>query len=65
MEGEAYPEEVLDTVFNNVEEFIVVISPTLEIEEVNQALLEKMGYSRQEVIGKKCYEVFQKPKRSL
>jgi PAS domain S-box-containing protein len=39
----------------------VVISPTLEIEEVNQALLEKMGYSRQEVIGKKCYEVFQKP----
>ena len=61
MEGEAYPEEVLDTVFNNVEEFIVVISPTLEIEEVNQALLEKMGYSRQEVIGKKCYEVFQKP----
>ena len=61
MEGEAYPEEVLDTVFNNIEEFIVVISPTLEIEEVNQALLEKMGYSRQEVIGKKCYEVFQKP----
>lgn len=61
MGGEAYPEEVLDTVFNNVEEFIVVISPTLEIEEVNQALLEKMGYSRQEVIGKKCYEVFQKP----
>lgn len=61
MGGEAYPEEVLDTVFNNVEEFIVVISPTLVIEEVNQALLEKMGYSRQEVIGKKCYEVFQKP----
>jgi PAS domain S-box-containing protein len=61
MGGEAYPEEMLDTVLDSIEEFIVVISPTLEIEEVNQALLEKMGYSRQEVIGKKCYEVFQKP----
>ncbi len=61
MGGEAYPEEMLDTVLDSIEEFIVVISPTLEIEEVNQALLEKMGYSRQEVIGKKCYELFQKP----
>src|SRR5512136_764063 len=61
MGGEAYPEEMLDTVLDSIEEFIVVISPTLEIEEVNKALLEKMGYSRQEVIGKKCYELFQKP----
>ena len=61
MREEAYPEEVLDTVFNSMDEFIMVISPTLEIEEVNRALLEKMGYSRQEVIGRKCYEIFQKP----
>lgn len=61
IQEEVYPEEVLDTIFDSLDEFVMVISPTLEIEEVNQALLEKMGYSRQEVIGRKCYEIFQKP----
>ena len=37
-----------------------MISPTMEIEEVNQAFLEQMGYSKEEVIGKKCHDIFQK-----
>lgn len=59
--GEESYKEVLGTVLNSIEDFIMVISPTMEIEEVNQAFLEQMGYSREEIIGKKCHDVLQKP----
>ncbi|MEE8432513.1 MAG: PAS domain-containing protein, partial [Candidatus Desulfatibia sp.] len=51
--------EEVETIFNGIQDFITVITPELEIAEANQAFLEKMGYARQEVIGRKCYEVFQ------
>ena len=52
--------EEIETILNSIQDFILVISPTMKIEEVNQAFLEHMGYSRDDVIGKKCYDVFQK-----
>jgi two-component system, NtrC family, sensor kinase len=48
------------TILNSIQDFIMVITPDREIMEVNQPLLDKMGYTREEVIGRKCYEVFQK-----
>jgi two-component system NtrC family sensor kinase len=56
--GEDSCKEVLGTVLNSIDDFIMVISPTMEIEEVNQAFLEQMGYSEEEVIGKKYHDVF-------
>ena len=52
--------EEIETILNSIQDFIIVISPTMEIEEVNQTFLEQMGYSRDEVIGKKCHDIFQK-----
>ena len=51
--------EEIETILNSIQDFIIVISPTMEIEEVNQAFVEQMGYSKEEVIGKKCYDIFQ------
>jgi two-component system NtrC family sensor kinase len=50
----------IETILNSIQDFIIVISPTMEIEEVNQAFLEQMGHSQEEIIGKKCYDIFQK-----
>jgi PAS domain S-box-containing protein len=52
--------EEIHTILNGIQDFIIVITPNREIMEVNQAFLDQMGYTREEVIGRKCYEVFQK-----
>ncbi len=49
----------VETILNGIEDFIVVISPEKDVLDVNETFLKKMGYSREEVIGKKCHEVFQ------
>jgi two-component system, NtrC family, sensor kinase len=52
--------EEIETILNSIQDFIIVISPTMEIEEVNQTFLDQMGYARDEVIGRKCHDIFQK-----
>ena len=52
--------EEMETILNSIQDFILVISPTMDIEEVNQTFLEQMGYSREELIGRKCHDIFQK-----
>jgi len=51
--------EEVETIFNSIQDFIIVITPDKEIVEVNEAFLHKMGYTFEEVIGRKCYEIFQ------
>ena len=51
--------EEVETILNGIKDFIIVITPEMEIVEVNDAFLEKMGYSLEEVIGKKCHKIFQ------
>ena len=51
--------EEFETIFNAIQDLIVVITPDREIVEVNEAFLNTMGYSREEVIGKKCHDIFQ------
>ncbi len=50
----------METVLNHIQDFIVVITPELEIVEANHAFLSYMDHTREEVIGKKCYEILQK-----
>ncbi|MBW2095363.1 MAG: PAS domain S-box protein [Deltaproteobacteria bacterium] len=51
--------EEFETIFNAIQDFIVVITPEHEIVEVNEAFLKTMGYTREEVIGRRCHEIFQ------
>ena len=52
--------EEMETILNGIQDFIMVITPQMEIIDVNDAFLSKMNYSREDVIGKKCHEVYHK-----
>jgi two-component system NtrC family sensor kinase len=52
--------EEMETIVNGIQDFIMVITPEMEIIDVNDAFLSKMHYTRKDVIGKKCYEVYHK-----
>jgi len=51
--------EEIETILNGIQDIISVINPDFTITEVNEAFLKKMRKSRDEIIGKKCYEIFQ------
>jgi len=50
----------METILNGIQDFILVITPEMEIIECNESFLTKMRYERQDVIGKKCHEVYHK-----
>ncbi len=52
--------EEIETILNGIQDFILVITPDKEIIDVNASFLRQMHYSREEVVGHKCYEVFQR-----
>ncbi len=52
--------ESMETILNGIRDFIVVISPEQIVLDVNAAYLDKMADSRENVIGRKCYDVFDK-----
>lgn len=49
----------IETVINGIQENILVITPDRTIADVNESFLKQMNYSREDVIGKKCHEIFQ------
>lgn len=49
----------VEAIINGIQDFIFVIDPERKITDVNDAFLQKMEYRRDEVLGKKCHEVFQ------
>jgi PAS domain S-box-containing protein/diguanylate cyclase (GGDEF)-like protein len=46
--------------FNSISDFVFILDSESRILNVNQAFLRVMKLSRQEVIGKKCYEIVHK-----
>jgi PAS domain S-box-containing protein len=52
--------EEMETILNGIQDFILVISPEMTIVEANESFLQKMGYTRPQVIGRKCHEVYHK-----
>jgi PAS domain S-box-containing protein len=48
----------METILNGIQDFILVITPEMEIIECNESFLTKMRYTRDDVIGKKCHEVY-------
>jgi PAS domain S-box-containing protein len=57
------PKNEMEIIFNGIRDFILIISPEREILKVNDAFLKHMNYTRDEVIGRKCYEVFKEVTR--
>jgi two-component system NtrC family sensor kinase len=53
----------METILNGIKDFILIISPEREIQMVNDAFLKHMNYARKDVIGRKCYDVFQEVTR--
>jgi PAS domain S-box-containing protein len=52
--------EEMETILNGIDDFILVITPDMEILEANESFLNKMGYAPKDVLGKKCHQVYHK-----
>ena len=50
----------METIVNGIQDFILVIKPDMTVVEANESFIQKMGYSREQVIGRKCYQVYHK-----
>lgn len=57
------PKNEMETIFNGIRDFILIISPDRVILETNDAFLKHMDQKRENVIGRKCYEVFREVTR--
>jgi len=52
--------EEVETILNGIQDLICVISPDMDILEINDAFTTHTGYSREEALGKKCYSILRK-----
>ena len=50
----------METILNGIQDFILVINPDMTIGEANASFLQKMGYTRAQVVGRKCHDVYRK-----
>ncbi len=57
------PQNEINTILNGIRDFILIISPDRKILEVNDAFLKHMHYTREEVIGRECFDVFRETGR--
>lgn len=54
----------LNTILDGIQDMILVITPDQEIVDANDAFLRQMGYDKEEVVGKKCFEVYHQTNQS-
>ncbi len=47
----------LETILNGIEDQMMVIDLDYRVVEVNRALLQMVGLKREEVVGRRCYEI--------
>jgi PAS domain S-box-containing protein len=50
-------EKELENIFKSITDMVYIISDDYVIKDVNPAVCKRIGRSREEIIGKKCYEV--------
>ncbi len=55
---EKLPQHEMDTILNGIRDHILIISPDREILEANDAFLKHMEFKREDIIGKKCFNIF-------
>lgn len=54
----------IKTILNGIQDLILVITPDQVIVDANEAFLRQMGYEKDEVVGKKCFEVYHQTNQS-
>ncbi len=54
----AQAEQELENIFESISDLVYFNSSDYTVKRVNRAVLEKIGKPANEIIGKKCYEVF-------
>lgn len=54
----AQAEQELENIFESISDLVYFNSSDYTIKKVNKAVLEKIGKSEKDIIGRKCYEVF-------
>ena len=54
----------MQTILNGIQDLILVITPEQEIVDANEAFLRQMGYNKEDVIGKKCFEIYHQTHQS-
>ncbi|MFZ5998757.1 MAG: PAS domain S-box protein [Nitrospirota bacterium] len=54
----AQAEQELENIFESITDFLYFNSNDYTIKKVNKAVLAKLGRTAEEIVGKKCYEVF-------
>ncbi len=52
--------KAMETILNGIQDFICVITPDMTIVDANEAFLNNMGRTRDEVIGRKCHDILQR-----
>lgn len=48
----------METVLNGIQDSILVLTPEMEIIEVNDSFLKNSGKTRSEIIGRRCHQVY-------
>ncbi|MCK5837460.1 MAG: PAS domain-containing protein [Desulfobacula sp.] len=57
------PEKEIEAILSGIKDFVLIISPEREILETNAAFLKHIGCAREDVIGRKCFEVLKEDNR--
>jgi PAS domain S-box-containing protein len=53
-------EREMENIFESISDLLYYNSPDYTVKRINKAVAEKIGMSADEIIGRKCYEVFHK-----
>ena len=48
---------IVDNVFSSIQDRVLIMSPNHKIVDANQALLQSLGMTKEDIIGRYCYEV--------
>lgn len=50
-------EAIADSVFSSIRDRVLIMQPDFKIVDANEALLEWVGMSKEEILGKHCYQI--------
>jgi two-component system, NtrC family, sensor kinase len=50
-------QSIIDSIFSSIQDRVLILQPNLRILDANDAFLSSMGMSKEEVVGKFCYQV--------
>lgn len=49
--------KIVETIFSSIRDRVLILQPDMRILDANEALLQAVGMSKEEIVGKHCYQV--------